>query len=273
MIKHASFVFIALFWVVMNGLLWRSEFGSGSRIAASVPPSLVWEKILTAPDDSALGINLQGKKLGYLRIRPTASEAAGTGEIASENEPEGMVRKISEYTLQFEGSLLVESIARSVRFNSEFAFNPALEWKRFHMEAFVRPQRWQLKASAADRALWFQSTDGESEWIHRFTPEDLRNPQQLSRVIDSPLLAALLPQYLPLPAATNSTAAPFSLGLDWEARYEWLRIGRNRVRVYRLEAKLLDHHRMVVLVSRVGEILRIELPGGLKLINEVLYAS
>ncbi|HVK59185.1 MAG TPA: hypothetical protein VM735_10415, partial [Candidatus Kapabacteria bacterium] len=114
--------------------------------------------------------------------------------------------------------------------------------------------------------------DGDSEWIHRFSFDDLRSPQQLSRIIDSPLLVALLPQYIPASVSTN-TAAPLSLGLKWDAHYEWLRIGQNRVRIYRLEAKLLDRHRIVVLVSRVGEILRIELPGELKLINEVLFAS
>ena len=30
---------------------------------------------------------------------------------------------------------------------------------------------------------------------------------------------------------------------------------------------------VVLLVSRVGEILRVEFPGGLKLINDVLYAT
>ena len=272
MIKYASFAIIALFWVVMNALLWRAEFGSGTRIAAAVPPSLVWEKILTAPDDSALSINFQGKKLGYLRIRPNTREAGAENKIANENEPEGIIRKVFEYTLQLEGSFVSETLVRSIRFDSEFAFDTSHAWKNFNAEAFIRPQRWQIKGNRTDQAIWFQSADGDSEWIHRFSFDDLRNPQQLSRIIDSPLLVALLPQYIPASVSTN-TAAPFSLGLKWDAHYEWLRIGQNRVRIYRLEAKLLDRHRIVVLVSRVGEILRIELPGELKLINEVLYAS
>jgi hypothetical protein len=272
MIRYASFAVIALFWVLMNGLLWRSEFGSGSKIASSVPPSLVWEKILTAPDDSALSINLKGRKLGYLRIRPAAREAGTEDKVANENEPEGMVRRVTEYSLQFEGSMVAEVIARSLRFNSEFIFDRSMEWQQFQVETFVRPYRWQLKGNAAERDLWFQSTDGESEWIHHFTLDDLRNPQQLSRVIDAPMLTALIPQYFNSVGMTNATGS-LSLGLDWQAQFEWLKIGRNRVRIYRLEAKLLDRHRVVVLVSRVGEILRVELPGELKLINEVLYAS
>ena len=141
MIKYASFAVIALFWVVMNGLLWRSEFGSGTNLAATVPASLVWEKILTSPDDSALSINQQGKRLGYLRIRPRVNDGTATEQIANENEPEGMVRKVSEYLLAAEGSLMSETIGRSIRFETDFAVGTDLAWKRFRAAAYMRPSR------------------------------------------------------------------------------------------------------------------------------------
>jgi hypothetical protein len=269
MIRRASFAVIALFWVLMNALLWRSEF-AGQKIAAAVPPGLVWEKILTAPDDSSLSINFEGRKLGYVRLRPNVNEAAATGKVASENEPEGIVRKVSEYTLELEGSIVAQTITRAIRFNGEFAFHTDHTWKRFRTQTLIRPYTWEVKGDAAERELWIESRDGESEWIQRFTPEDLRNPQRLATVLESPALAALLPQLLPAVTRTN---AALSLGLHWEARYEWLQIGSSKVRIYRLEAKLLDRHRLVVLVSRVGEILRIELPGELKLVNDILYAG
>ena len=276
MIRIASFVFIALFWVVMNGLLWRSEFGSGSKVTASVPPSLVWEKILTAPDDSSLSINVGVRKAGYVRIRPRVNEPENPAAIENPNDIEGLVRHVSEYNLQIEGSLVSETIGRAVRFDSEFVFDKKLAWQRFRAEAAIRPNKWEIKANAADRELWLQSTDGETEWIHSLPFEDLRNPNALLKQVDSPVLAALLPQLLSGVISTNNASAPnasLGLGLKWAARMEWLRIGQSRVRIYRLEARLLDRHSVVVLVSRVGEILRIELPGEVKLINEVLYAS
>lgn len=271
MIKYASFAVIALFWVVMNGLLWRSEFGSGSSLAASVPASLVWEKILTSPDDSALSINQHGKRLGYLRIRPRVNDGTAAGQVENENQPEGMVRKVSEYSVGTEGSFMSDLIGRSVRFETDFVVASDLSWKRFRAAAFMRPSRWEVKVNAQERELWLQSSDGDSEWIHRFELDELRNPQRLLAQVDSPIAAALLPQFLTPLASTNSSDV--SLGLKWEARYEWLRIGRNRVRIYRLEAHLLDRHRITVLVSRVGEILRVELPGEFRLINDVLYES
>jgi hypothetical protein len=269
MIKHASFVIIALFWLAMNTLLWRSEF-VGQNVAATVPARAVWEKILTAPDDSSLSINFQGKKVGYLRLRPNVNEAAATGKVASENEPEGIVRRVSEYTLELDGSLVAQTITRSIRFNGEFVYDTDLAWKRFRTQTLIRPYTWEVKASAAEKALWVEARDGTSEWIQRFTPEDLRNPQRLATVLESPALAAFLPQLLPAITGTNTA---LSLALNWTARHEWLQIGHSRVRIYRLEARLLDRHRIVVLISRVGEILRVELPGEIKLINDILYAT
>jgi hypothetical protein len=273
MIRHGSLVLIALFWVVMNGLLWRSEFGGGSKVAATVPPSTVWEKVLTAPDDSSLSININGKRLGYLRIHPRVSEAAPDPKITNPDEIEGIVRQVSGYNFQVEGSLVAEMIGRSVRFDSESVFDPNFSWQGFRAEATIRPNRWEIKANATDREVWLQSTDGQSEWIHSFPFEDFRNPERLLRQVESPILATLLPQILSAVATTNTAAPSLSLGLKWETRMEWLRIGRSRVRIYRAEAKLLDQYRIIVLISRVGEILRIELPGEIKLINEVLYAS
>ena len=47
-------------------------------------------------------------------------------------------------------------------------------------------------------------------------------------------------------------------------------LGRSRARVYRIEAQLFDRYRASIIVSRVGEILRVELPGNVILANEAL---
>jgi hypothetical protein len=54
----------AAFWVVMMAMLWRAEFGSGRPVGASVPPSLVFDKILTAPDFSTLEIRRGTNRVG-----------------------------------------------------------------------------------------------------------------------------------------------------------------------------------------------------------------
>ncbi len=52
MFNRLFFPLIVLFWVVMNVLLWRAEFGGGTEAASAVSTEVVWQKILPAPDCS-----------------------------------------------------------------------------------------------------------------------------------------------------------------------------------------------------------------------------
>lgn len=42
------------------------------------------------------------------------------------------------------------------------------------------------------------------------------------------------------------------------------------MRVFRLQAHLFDRYQAVVTVSRSGEIMRVELPNGIQLVNDAL---
>ena len=52
-----------------------------------------------------------------------------------------------------------------------------------------------------------------------------------------------------------------SLGLEWDAYNDAMRLGSARVRIYRLEFKLPGERQITVRVSRVGEILQGQFPG------------
>jgi hypothetical protein len=45
------------------------------------------------------------------------------------------------------------------------------------------------------------------------------------------------------------------------------------VRVYRLRARIVEGQEIDILVSRVGELLKVELPFNLRLVNETLFAN
>jgi len=70
-----------------------------------------------------------------------------------------------------------------------------------------------------------------------------------------------------LPRSISAGSAA-NFGLQWNARLDRLAIGSTTIRVYRLEARLLDRFKAALLVSPVGEILRIELPDEILLTNE-----
>ena len=47
MFNRLYFPLIALFWIIMNLLLWRAEFGGGKEFGSAVPTEAVWQKILS----------------------------------------------------------------------------------------------------------------------------------------------------------------------------------------------------------------------------------
>jgi hypothetical protein len=51
-----------------------------------------------------------------------------------------------------------------------------------------------------------------------------------------------------------------------------MRIGHSPVRTYRLQTRALDKYQITIFISRVGEILRVELPDELVLVNDQLAA-
>ena len=65
--SRAGFVVITAFWVTMNVLLWCSESSQHNPSGSLVAAEAVWQKVLTAPDDSSLDIIHYGRKIGFCR--------------------------------------------------------------------------------------------------------------------------------------------------------------------------------------------------------------
>ena len=91
------------------------------------------------------------------------------------------------------------------------------------------------------------------------TFDELQNPEAMLRTIAGnsgiPGLGLLdLPQLLPAGSFT---------GLRWEARRTRVKIGTEAVPVYQLETGALGYT-VTVDVSTLGEILRVQLPGGIR---------
>jgi hypothetical protein len=265
MFNRLYFPLIVLFWIVMNVLLWRAEFGGGNEAASAVSTDVVWQKILTAPDDSTLEISWNGKRVGYCRWVANVGEELATGKIASEDYvPEGMIRQLGRYTIDLEGNVLLGEPASRMRFNLHLQFATNHVWRQLALRVASRPSAWEIRTTAAEETLSLKYEGQNDQWSRTFTYDELRHPRQLLEEFAGPLPLALLG-----PAA-GLEQKNLTLGLQWAARNDWLKIGHAQVRVYRLQARLLDRYQIVVVVSRVGEILRVELPNGLLLVNEAL---
>jgi hypothetical protein len=264
MLSRLSFPLILVFWIVMNVLLWRSEFGGRNEMGSAVPVNIVLEKILTAPDDSALEIFHRNAKVGYCRWQANVGEEVATGKIATEDyEPEGRVKRLSSYTVNLEGNFLLEEPGNRLRFQVHSSFTTGHVWKDLLLRVSARPRSWEIKTVAADESISLTVEEAGAKWQRQLKYSELTDPGKLLREFGYPLPPILLNQLSQAPKN-------LSLGLNWEARNDWFKVGHSKVRVYRLQARLLDRYQAVVIVSRVGEILRVELPNEIVLVNDAL---
>ncbi len=259
---------ITVFFITMNVLLWRSEFGSGSNLGSSVPVETVWHKLLISPDKSALEIRHHGKKIGYGTWTPSVGEdLTAPKNMPDEVLPEGMIREPSGYSIDFGGNFSIDNLTR-LRFGFDLRLGTNHQWQELTLRLMVRPSSWEVQASAAAQTVKFVTDDdtGHSEQVYKFS--DLQRPDKLLEHSGWPLASGVLGA-LGLPR-TPAQASPVILGLKWEARNDWLKIATVRLRAYRLQARLLDRFQIVLFISPEGEILRVELPDEIVLLNDKL---
>jgi hypothetical protein len=267
--QRVIFMLLAAFWVVMNILLWRAEYGAKEYVGAAVSPQQIWEKVLTAADASTLEIFHKGKRIGAARWVASIGEAHKGSSSGTDESPEGMVRKISGYTLDFDGNLGVEGLGGNLRFYLHLVMNERQEWKDMNLRLGVKPIAVEVHANAANESLELSWQDGMTEWKRNWKFAELKDPLKLIEEFDAAgMLGAWVGAMLPAKAPTNTVAV--SVGMDWKAHHDILRIGGTDVRVYRLEVRLFGNYRAVMIISRAGEIMRVELPGDVTMINYAL---
>ncbi|MDQ6630175.1 MAG: hypothetical protein M3Y82_00270 [Verrucomicrobiota bacterium] len=265
MLSRLTFFLIAAFWLTMTFFLWRSEFSGRQEIGAPVPLAQVWQKVLTAPDNSTLEILHHGKKIGYCRWSANVGEdLPAAGKISSDNyEPEGMVKKLSSYMLNLEGNVMLSS--NNLRFDVNLKLSTNQAWQEFSARGSIRPRSWEIRSIATNENVRLAVDDEDGRWEKNISFSELKNPQALIQELGGPL-AWILAANLGLNSQTNALSH-LSLALKWEARHDWMKFGHSKVRVFRLEARLLDRYKISVFVSRVGEILWVQLP------DEIIFSN
>ena len=260
---------VTVFWAGMSFLLWRSEFGDRRHLASSVPPAVVWKKILTAPDFSMLEIRRGTNTIGRCRWRPDLGQEIATGARMIDDEPlEGMVQRLAYYTLDFDGNMRPADFPARVSFSTSMRLDTNYAWQTFEVRLKIQPDVYEVKANAAAETVHLHVDAGGDKIDRTFRFADFQNPQKLLLELGGPMLPAMAAT-MGLPLSTNKLSAA-SLGLRWEAHNDSLLLGGNRVRAYRLEARPLERFKVTIYVSPVGEILRAELPGDIVLVNDQL---
>jgi hypothetical protein len=256
---------LGTFWLVMLGLLCWSEFGGRRHLGSGASLETIWNKMLTSPDASALAVMYEGEEIGWCKWAPAIIEAGAPSRGAADSRNlEGMVREVVGYQLTVEGAFSLPDDLSRYQFKFQLGLAEPRQWRDFNLRFNDQLTTIRLQSSAATRELAVQ-TEGAMQLDTRFSFNDLQNPGQLAGQLGGPLAAIALANLPFIPRGTNS---PGTLGnLKWAAEHDWTRVLNERVRCYRLSTKILDRYEIIVLVSRVGEVLRITLPGGVTLIN------
>lgn len=267
MIPRLAFFLVAAFWVAMNALLWRAEYGSrGSGL--SVPVDLVWRKILTAPDASSLTVYQDGKKSGFCQFATSVEQAMSALEEDA-LPPEGILKQAG-YQIRFDGNVSIGAFTNRFTFNGRIQFLSSRDWRELHLKLSAHGDAVEIHSLATNQTVHLKIT-GDGAVIEReFTFADLQNPNTLLRAVAGDLGGGWLGE-LDLFPRPQTPGAP-TVDLRWEARHDRLMVGPEPVSAYRLETRILDHP-VVIYASTLGEILRVELPGGITAVLDQLGGS
>lgn len=255
MLARLIFLLITLFWLAMNWLLWRAEYesrGAGVR----VPTALVWQKILTAPDISSLNVFQGGERTGFCEFSTRIEQ-----EMAALDESDGMPKDINShagYQIHFNGNISLGDYTNRLMFNGHMEFSRDRQWREIDLKLSSHDATVQIHSLAGDQNVHLIiASDGlTNETV--FNSGDLKNPNALWSSFMGNLGGWTTGLDWPFDPQMSSTLAQH---IHWEARLERLTLGGESVLAYRLDTRIFDQP-IVIYVSTLGEILQVELPGG-----------
>ena len=256
MTARLTFLAIAAFWLTMNGLLWRAEFGAHAG-DTPVPAPLVWQKILTTPDASSLSVYRNGERMGYCEV------STGVGQQMARFDddqppPEGIVAGAG-YKIRLAGNIALNDFTNRLKFDARVQFNRLRQWEEISFRISSRQGAVEIHSRAADQTAHVKVSNGDALLLeHEFAFSDLQNPAGLLRTLTGNAgdgLLGALDWSLILPATGGQN-------IEWDARRTRVKIGSEKVPVYELETTVLGHP-VTVDVGTLGEILCVKLPGNI----------
>lgn len=280
MLRRLLFLTVTLFWLVMNFLLFRRDFQAADIAGSSVPLDVVWEKMIRAADDSFLYVIKNKKQVGDLRwstevvnlIQTNAvGEVVDTGFLA-----DGMVHEASNYKVEINGGrIMLGKPYGQVRYEFSSSFSTNDTWEFFELSFRQKEKVLRLYGNRTNETLTAVFNANELNIRRELTFKQLKDPQQIATALIGPMPVATFAGGLlgGLSAPSDSGIDMFrmmQLGLRWEARQDWLKIGHSKLKTFRISMRLPEDRELSIYISRSGEILRVLLPDGYELRNRRL---
>jgi hypothetical protein len=260
MLTRIAFLTSAVFWVTMSYLLWRSEYSGPNHQGGRVPAAVVWRKIITSPDNSSLDILHHGKKAGYARWAVNERRDPADGSSLVGGLPVAWSDLPKGYRLDLEGNVAPEGDFGRIYFDLSVELTTNRVWERMAVRISIGKSSLAVHMRAAEQSVHLITDDDGDKQDRVLTFDQLKNPQSIAEAFAVPL-----PEGFAAISNMSTNALEDVLpagGLVLEARSDWVNIGHTAARAYRLQTRLLDRWQVAIMVSPVGEILRVELPDG-----------
>jgi len=253
MFARLTFLGVAAFWLTMNFLLWRLEYGSRGG-DTEVPPQLVWRKVLTAPDASSLSVYEKGERMGYCEFSSGVGQQMATFD-EGKPPPEGFSTHAG-YQLHMAGNVCLGDFTNRIKFEGRMRFNRFHEWDELNCRITSRTAVIEISSQATNQMVHVKmSSEGATLMQRDLSFADLQNPGTVVRLIAGNALG----DFLGVLDSSEVMPGREDHPIEWDARRTRAKIGGEAVPIYRLETSVLGHP-IVVDVSTLGEILRIDLP-------------
>jgi len=186
------------------------EFGSQSATWQRAA-SIVWQKMLTAPDSSTLEIRYKTNSIGTCRWRADVGQELATGARLSDDDSlEGMVQQLAYYSLDLEGNMTLPNFSTRVRFSFELRLDTNRMWQTFAAHVSMRPDVYELSANSAAQTVHLRVDAGADKLDRTFRFAEFQNPQKLLQEFGGPMFPAFAAA-LGVPLSTNKLSST-SLG-------------------------------------------------------------
>lgn len=261
------FAMVTVLFLGMNVWLWRLEIAGKGRFNSSVAPETVWRKMALAQDASSLNILHEGRRIGFCQWRPTVKQWHNPRSDGDDLSVEEMTQEVTSYELDLDGYFLVDDTTR-LRFNANLRLDTNFVWRTINLRLVLRPDAWEFSADAAREQVRIHLDDENGRRERTFKFSDLDHPEQVLRHLGvgglAPMLAGL---GLPLGRlqATNLLS-----GVTWQAQRDHLAMERANVPVFRVQASAFHRPQATAYIGVFGEILRVELPGQVLLLTDLM---
>ena len=220
MIARLTILAVVAFWVTMNVLLWRAEYGPhGGQM--SVPVDLVWRRILTAPDASSLSVYQYGERTGFCEFSTSVEQEMAKLDV-DKPPPEGIVARAG-YQIHFSGNLSLGDFTNRIKFDGRIQFSLRRQWRELNLKVSAHAATVEIHSVATNRTVRLVITSDGDVVERNFSFDDLQNPDKLFRTFTGNSAGGWLDGF-ELPVLPQAQAA-LSQEIHWQARRDRVKIG------------------------------------------------